>query len=148
MEREANVSSILDTLRVSASGLHAQRLRLQTISSNMANARSTSTSEADEPYRRKMPVFRAVESDSFKTQFDQSLSSVEVEEIDESEEPFRVVFDPAHPDADDEGYVRYPNVDILYEMVDLMTTSRSYEANTNVVETTNQMASVALEIIK
>jgi flagellar basal-body rod protein FlgC len=142
------MSSILDTLRVSASGLHAQRLRLQTISSNMANARSTSTSETDEPYRRKLPVFKAMEGESFETQFDQSLASVEVVEIDQSDEPFRVVFDPSHPDADDEGYVKYPNVDILYEMVDLMTTSRSYEANTNVVETTYQMANVALELIK
>jgi flagellar basal-body rod protein FlgC len=140
--------NILDTLRVSASGLNAQRLRLQTISSNMANARSTSTTETDEPYRRKMPVFKSVESNSFGDKLDQSISRVEVVEIEESDEPFRVVFDPSHPDADEEGYVKYPNVDILYEMVDLMTTARSYEANTNVVETTYQMANAALELMK
>ena len=141
--------NILDTLRVSASGLTAQRLRLQTISSNMANARSTSTAEADEPYRRKMPVFKSVPAapDS-NDDLAHNIQRVEVVDIEKSDEPFRVVFDPSHPDADDEGYVRYPNVDILYEMVDLMTTSRSYEANTNVVETTYQMANLAMELGK
>jgi flagellar basal-body rod protein FlgC len=140
--------NILDTLRVSASGLTAQRLRLQTISANMANARSTSTTEGGDPYRRKMPVFQSVPVDPNDGNLGKDIQRVEVVDIAESDKPFRVVFDPSHPDADDEGYVRYPNVDILYEMVDLMTTSRSYEANTNVVETTYQMANLALELAK
>ena len=140
--------SILDTLRVSASGLTAQRLRLQTISSNMANARSTSTADGADPYRRKMPVFQSVSANPDSDGIGKDIQRVEVIDIEESDKPFRVVFDPSHPDADDEGYVRYPNVDILYEMVDLMTTSRSYEANTNVVETTYQMANLALELAK
>ena len=138
--------NILDTLRISASGLTAQRARLQAISSNMANARSTRSTEGGEPYRRQMPVFQAVKANSFGSELAQQLSRVEVVEVEKSQEPFRQVFDPGHPDADADGYVFYPNVDILHEMVDLMNTSRTYEANTNVTETTYKMASQALEL--
>jgi len=137
--------NILDTLRISASGLTAQRVRLQAISSNMANARSTRTEEGT-PYRRQMPVFQAVEANEFGSELAQQLSRVEVVDVERSEAPFRQVFDPGHPDADDDGYVQYPNVDILHEMVDLMNTSRTYEANSNVTETTYKMANQALEL--
>ncbi len=137
--------NILDTLRISASGLTAQRVRLQAISSNMANARSTRTEEGT-PYRRQMPVFQAVEANSFGSELAQQLSRVEVVDVERSEAPFREVFDPGHPDADEDGYVKYPNVDILHEMVDLMNTSRTYEANSNVTETTYKMANQALEL--
>jgi flagellar basal-body rod protein FlgC len=137
--------NILDTLRISASGLTAQRVRLQAISSNMANARSTRTDEGT-PYRRQMPVFQAVKANSFGSELAQQLSRVEVVEVERSEAPFREVFDPGHPDADEDGYVKYPNVDILHEMVDLMNTSRTYEANSNVTETTYKMANQALEL--
>ena len=138
--------NMLDTLRISASGLTAQRVRLQSISSNMANARSTRT-EGGEPYRRQMPVFQAVAADSFGSELAQQLSRVSVVDVVESQEDFRQVFDPGHPDADEDGYVQYPNVDIMKEMVDLMTTHRTYEANTNVVDTTYKMASMALMIL-
>ena len=137
--------NILDTLRISASGLTAQRVRLQAISSNMANARSTRTEEGT-PYRRQMPVFQAVEANEFGSELAQQLSRVEVVDVERSEAPFRQVFDPGHPDADEDGYVQYPNVDILHEMVDLMNTSRTYEANSNVTETTYKMANQALEL--
>ena len=137
--------NILDTLRISASGLTAQRVRLQAISSNMANARSTRTEEGT-PYRRQMPVFQAVQANEFGSELAQQLSRVEVVDVERSEAPFRQVFDPGHPDADDDGYVKYPNVDILHEMVDLMNTSRTYEANSNVTETTYKMANQALEL--
>ena len=137
--------NILDTLRISASGLTAQRVRLQAISSNMANARSTRTEEGT-PYRRQMPVFQAVKANEFGSELAQQLSRVEVVDVERSEAPFRQVFDPGHPDADDDGYVQYPNVDILHEMVDLMNTSRTYEANTNVTETTYKIANQALEL--
>lgn len=137
--------NILDTLRISASGLTAQRVRLQAISSNMANARSTRTEEGT-PYRRQMPVFQAVGANAFGSELAQQLSRVEVVDVEKSDAPFRQVFDPGHPDADDDGYVQYPNVDILHEMVDLMNTSRTYEANSNVTETTYKMANQALEL--
>ena len=139
--------NILDTLRISASGMGAQRVRLQAISSNIANARSTSTQEG-EPYRRRMPIFKAVVHDPFGSQLERNISRVEVVDIEKSQADFRQVFDPSHPDANEEGYVKYPNVDILYEMVDMMTTSRSYEANTTAAETTYQMANLALELIR
>jgi flagellar basal-body rod protein FlgC len=137
--------NILDTLRISASGLTAQRVRLQAISSNMANSRSTRT-EDGEPYRRQMPVFEAVKEDQFGSELLEQLSRVSVVDVKESQQDFRQVFDPGHPDANEEGYVLYPNVDILHEMVDLMDTSRTYEANTNAAETTYKMANLALEL--
>lgn len=137
--------NLLDTLRIQASGLTAQRIRLQAISSNMANARST-RSEDGEPYRRQMPVFQAVEMNDFGSELAQKLSRVSVVEVKESQQEFRQVFDPGHPDANEEGYVLYPNVDILHEMVDLMNTSRTYEANTHAVQTTYRMTQQALEL--
>jgi len=137
--------NLLDTLHISASGMTAQRARLQAISSNMANARTTRTSEG-EPYRRRMPVFQAVPVNDFGSELTQQMSKVLVVDIDKSEAPFREVFDPGHPDADEDGYVKYPNVNILHEMVDLMNTSRTYEANTNVTETTYRMAQQALDM--
>lgn len=137
---------LLDTLHISASGLSAQRVRLKTIASNMANAKSTRGPDGNEPYRRKLAVFSSKRVGSFEDALDRQVSRVEVSEISKSEAPFRKVFDPSHPDANEDGYVLYPNVDILTEMVDMMSTSRSYEANSNVVETTYQMALRALEI--
>ena len=135
---------LIDTLSISASGLSAQRLRLQTVASNMANARTTRTAEGG-PYQRQMPVFEA-NSDGFGGVLEKNLARVEVTEVKSDEsDPVRV-FDPGHPDADEFGYVDYPNVNVLEEMVDLMTTARTYEANTNVVNTTQDMASTALEI--
>ncbi len=134
----------LDVFSVSASGLTAQRVRLQAVSSNMANARSTRTEDGG-PYRRKLTVFEAQEN-GFGNALEQAMSKVQVTEVVESEDPPILHFDPGHPDADAEGYVAYPNVNILEEMVDMMQTSRVYEANTNVVKTTRQLADSALQI--
>jgi flagellar basal-body rod protein FlgC len=140
---------ILDTLHISASGMTAQRVRLQTISSNLANARSTKGIGGDgEPYRRQMPVFQAIKADPFGSELTQKLSRVSVVDVKSSQEPFKQVFDPGHPDADADGFVKFPNVDILREMVDLMVTSRSYDANTNSVETACKMANQALMLGK
>ena len=135
----------IDTLNISGSGLAAQRVRLQTISSNMANARTTQTEEGG-PYKRKAPVFQAEAIDSFGNALESALATVEVTEIKESEGGVQLEYDPSHPHAGPDGYVAYPDISILHEMVDLMTTSRSYEANANVVDTTLEMASLALEI--
>jgi len=137
--------SILDTLNITASGLTAQRLRLQTVASNMANARTTRT-EGGGPYVRQMPVLEAVQDAPFGSSLEREMARVEVVGVEESTEPPVMVFDPGHPDANEEGYVAYPNVNVLEEMVDLMTTSRTYEANANVIEVTELMATQALEI--
>ena len=136
---------LLDTLQITASGLTAQRLRLQTVASNMANARTTRTEEGG-PYRKQMPLLEAVRDEPFGSEMDRAMSRVEVMGVVESDDPPVMVHDPGHPDADEEGYVAYPNVNVLEEMVDLMTTARTYEANANVLEMTDMMANTALEI--
>ena len=136
--------NLIDTLSVTASGLTAQRVRLQTVASNMANARTTRTAEGG-PYKRRMPVFRA-DAPQFGDALDTAMARVEVVEIAESDDPPVRVFDPGHPDANADGYVDYPNVNVLEEMVDMMMTARTYEANTAVVEVTKDMANNALQI--
>ena len=136
---------LLDTLQITASGLTAQRLRLQTVASNMANARTTRTEEGG-PYKKQLPLLEAVRDEPFGSEMDRAMSRVEVMGVVESEEPPVMVHDPGHPDADADGYVAYPNVNVLEEMVDLMTTARTYEANANVLEMTDMMANTALEI--
>ena len=136
---------ILDTLRISASGMTAQRVRLQTVASNMANARTTRTDEGG-PYQRQMPVFSAEPTDTFGDMFERNISRVDVVDIETDDALGASVYDPGHPDADDNGYVLYPNVNILTEMVDMMTTSRTYEANAQAASTTYKMAQHALGI--
>jgi flagellar basal-body rod protein FlgC len=135
---------ILDILSVSASGLTAQRVRLQAVSSNMANARTTRTPDGG-PYRRQMPVFEAAPQ-SFVGTLDESMSRVHIAGIEASEDPPVLVYDPGHVDANAEGYVLYPNVNILEEMVDMMTAARAYEANANVVKVTRDITNAALSI--
>jgi len=137
--------NLLDTLQITASGLTAQRLRLQTVASNMANARTTRTEEGG-PYKKQMPLLEAVRDEPFGSEMDRAMARVEVMGVVESDEPPVMVHDPGHPDADADGYVAYPNVNVLEEMVDLMTTARTYEANANVLEMTDMMANTALEI--
>jgi len=135
---------ILDTLNISGSGLSAQRVRLQAVSSNMANARTTRTEEGG-PYQRRVPVFKTDPIDRFGSELQKNLSMVEIAEV-RTIGDFERVFDPSHPDADEEGFVAYPAINILEEMVDLMTTARTYEANLKVVSATTEMAQKALEI--
>jgi flagellar basal-body rod protein FlgC len=137
--------NLLDTLQVTASGLTAQRLRLQTVASNMANARTTRTEEGG-PYKKQVPLLEAVQDDPFGSNLDRAMTRVEVVGVVESDDPPVMVHDPGHPDADAEGYVAYPNVNVLEEMVDLMTTARTYEANANVLDVTDTMVNTALEI--
>ena len=139
------------TLAISASALRAERLRLDVIASNLANANTTRTAEGG-PYRRKNVVFvtQAMESDFAATI--EALSEqgaregVAVADVIEDPSPPRVVFDPGHPDANAEGYVAYPNVNPVAEMVDLMAATRAYEANVQAVNATKRMAEAALAI--
>ena len=135
---------IIDTLNISGSGLSAQRVRLQAVSSNMANARTTRTDEGG-PYQRRMPVFQTEAVDRFGSELQRKLGTVEVTEVRMLNDVERV-FDPTHPDSDEDGFVAYPAINILEEMVDLMTTARTYEANLKVLSTTQQMANQAIEL--
>lgn len=141
----------LDSLDVSASGLSAQRLRMNLISSNMANVNTTRT-ETGEPYKRKDAVFESIQQNRFKDIFDETAQGpaggVNVAQIVEDEKPFVEKYDPGHPDADEKGYVRLPNVNIVEEMVNMISASRSFEANATAVRATKDMVGVALEIGK
>jgi len=136
---------ILDTLNISASGLSAQRVRLQTTASNMANVRTTRTADGGH-YNRKVPVFQARQVDRFGTELDRALSRVVVRDIDTTEGEGQRRYDPDHPDADADGWVTYPDINILHEMTDMMNASRTFEANAQVMDSTFDMARRAMEI--
>ena len=137
---------------VVGSALDSQRQRLNIIASNLANAESTRTPEGG-PYIRRDVVLRAVSPDkSFHSVFDSAFangsgpSAVRVTDIIQDERPFRVVYDPDHPDADDKGFLQLPNVNPIEEMVNLMSATRAYEANIAVLETGKTMTLRALEM--
>jgi len=136
------------TFSISASGLSAQRLRMDLIAANLANANSTETPEGG-PYRRQDVVLRAVASDDpFASFFSDARggSAVEVARIVADRSPPRQVYDPGHPNADESGQVAMPNIDVMSEMVDLMTATRAYEANIAAMDATRRVLQAALEI--
>ncbi len=139
------MADILDTFSIASSGLAAERVRLQSIASNMANARTTRTPEGG-PYQRQVPVFQAEVIDPFGESLDAAASRVQVAEVKTDDRPPVRVYDPTHPDAGPDGFVAYPDINVLQEMVDMMTAQRAYEANANVVEATRDMAMTALGI--
>lgn len=138
----------------SASGLTAQRLRLDIITNNIANVNTTRT-ESGEPYRRKRAIFQERNYDkSFESLLSKTLKKTEQKKgvrvigIEEDPAPFKLKFDPNHPDADERGYVRMPNVEIAREMVDMISALRSYEANVTALNSTKSMLMKALDIGK
>lgn len=136
------------TLRISASGLSAERLRMDTVASNIANV-NTTRGENGQPYRRKIAVFQENLANTMNPEtgnYDNKLMGVKAVGIAEDQSPFRRVYDPSNPDADKDGYVNMPNVNILNEMADMMVATRSYEANVNAVNSEKSMFSKALEI--
>ncbi|HOA80689.1 MAG TPA: flagellar basal body rod protein FlgC [Defluviitaleaceae bacterium] len=143
--------SFFRSMNVSASGLTAQRLRMDIISQNIANINTTRT-ENGEPYRRKTVLFEErKEQVPFSTVLKNSIeqhnsSGVRVSAIVEDNSDFQTVYDPEHPDADENGYVRMPNVNIIEEMVNMISANRSYEANVTAINTNKSMALKALEI--
>lgn len=143
--------NFLDSLAISSSGLSAQRLRMNLISSNMANVNTTRT-ESGEPYKRKDVIFETVQKGGFKDVLDERLGQagggVNVARVIEDNKPFVEKYDPGHPDADENGYIRLPNVNIVEEMVNMISASRSFEANTTAVRATKDMTTMALEIGK
>jgi len=139
-----------DIFKISASGMKAQRARMDIVASNLANVQTTSTEEGG-PYRKKDVVFKAVDvSDdkSFSGALSKKVEGVSVEAVKESDKPFQMVFNPSHPDANSEGYVTFPNVNLMEEMTDMTAATRAYEANVNVLTTTKDMFLKTLELIK
>lgn len=141
--------NLLRVLQVSSHGLSAERTRLQTTSQNIANAHTTRTDDGG-PYMRKSPVFKATEvagGDPFASALSARLEAPTVVDVIEDGRDPELVYDPGHPDADPEtGLVAMPNVNVVEEMVDMMTASRSYEANVTAMSATKNMALKALEI--
>ena len=140
------MSSFFRALEIGASGLAAQRTRVDIATSNLANAESTRGPDG-QPYRRLDPVLEQVPFEAALAGFDgPGPSAVRVAAVVEDSSPGKRVFSPGHPDADGEGFVTLPNVNPIHEVVNLMSASRSYDANATAVETLKTMASRALEI--
>ncbi len=141
---------LFSSMRVSATGLDAQMKRMNTVSSNIANAETTRTEEGG-PYRRKDPVFAAqTDRESFgeilENALDEQVQGVQVEEIIQDERAPRMVYNPSHADADTNGYVAMPNVNTVEEMANMISAQRSYEANVTALGAAKSMAQKALEI--
>jgi len=140
---------IFSAMGTSASGMTAERVRMDLIAGNLANANTTRT-ETGGAYRRRVPIFAERGAGPFRGAAGPlrrtEVGGVQVTAIVQDLSPLRREYQPGHPDADPEGYVELPNVDVVREMVDLMTASRAYEANANAVDAVKQMALKALEI--
>jgi len=135
-------------MEIVSSGLTAERVRLNVTASNLANANTTRTEEGG-PYQRRDPMFKATNvaaERGFQDQLDGVLKGVEITEIVKDESPPRLVFDPKHPDADEEGYVALPNVNMVEEMVNMVMASRAYEAGVTAMKSVKDMANKALQI--
>lgn len=150
--------SIFTSMNTTASALTAQRLRMDVISSNIANVDTTRAKQVNgewEPYRRKS-VTLTEDNGHFSSFLNRAMrkeenagNGVKVTKInDDTQTPFKLVYNPAHPDANEDGYVEMPNVDLLTEMVDLVSATRSYEANITVLNASKSMLTKALEIGK
>ena len=140
----------MTALDIGASALTAERTHINIISMNLANVKTTRTMEGG-PYRRKSVYLAAAEVDgpfskNMQTEFDRDLRGVRVEGIAVDKRPLRLVYEPSHPDANEEGYVAYPDINVVEEMANLMTAQRGYEANVTSIDTVKAMYSKALEL--
>jgi flagellar basal-body rod protein FlgC len=132
----------MDIFKVSASALEAQRVRMNTIASNMANAQTTRTA-AGGPYVRKDVVFSEMPVNS---KFAEKLEGVKVSAVVPDNKPPLIVYDPGHPDADEKGYVSMPDINVMEEMVNMMMAVRAYEANVRAFNMSKGMYQKALEL--
>ncbi|MCT4596343.1 MAG: flagellar basal body rod protein FlgC [Vallitalea sp.] len=144
--------SFFSSMNVSATGLTAQRLRMDVISQNIANVNTTKTKNGG-PYKRKVLLFEEQKGNEFQNMLDNSLESyassgVKISKIIEDTKPLKKIYDPSHPEADKSGYVLLPNVDTVEEMVNMISANRSYEANVTALNAAKSMAMKALEIGK
>jgi flagellar basal-body rod protein FlgC len=144
---------LFSSMRVSASGLEALTRRVNTISSNIANAESAESADGSGPYRKKDVIFQAqTDRESFgeilSNKLDEHVQGVQVVDVAEDERPPRMVYNPSHPQANADGYVAMPNVNVAEEMANMISAQRSYEANVSTLNAAKQMAQKALEIGK
>ena len=147
--------SMFGGLEISGSALTAQRLRMNVTAENIANAETTKGADGN-PYRRKEVTLQSVgQAGTFGSQLSRAMGTsgvapggVQATEITEDQTDGKLVYDPGHPDANDEGYVRMPNVDTVTEMVDLIDAQRAYEANVTAMSAAKQMFAKTLEILR
>ena len=128
------------TRSVAASALKAQQARMRVIAENLANADSTARTPGGDPYRRQIPVFRATEVEGG--------DGVRMMKVEADPSAFKTAYEPGHPGADANGYVKLPNVDSLVEAMDMRNAQRAYEANLNVIETSRAMQMRTLDLLK
>lgn len=133
---------LLKAIKISAAGMRAQSVRIKTIAENIANAESLSPSPGQDPYRRKIVTFRNV--------LDRKLGVelVQVRDIERDQSAFKKRFDPSHPAADKDGYVKMPNVSPLVEMMDMREAQRSYRANLRIIEVAKKMLSSTIDLLR
>jgi flagellar basal-body rod protein FlgC len=132
----------LKSMQIAASGLRAQTGRMQVIAENVANADSTAQRPGGDPYRRKIPTFRS--------EMDRALeaNTVTLGKVRQDPTDFRTKYEPGHPAADQNGYVKYPNVNSVIEMNDMREAQRSYEANVNVISATRRMIQRTIDLLR
>uniref|UniRef100_A0A7V4JPU5 Flagellar basal-body rod protein FlgC n=1 Tax=Thermodesulfobacterium geofontis TaxID=1295609 RepID=A0A7V4JPU5_9BACT len=135
--------NLLKLSQIVGSGLLAQRIRLNIAATNIANSQVTRTLEGG-PYKAKVVVLKAVPV----SEKNPELKAVKVEKIVDDPSPFKEVYDPGHPDADERGIVKYPNVDVITEMVELLSAGRAYEANLTILSTTKSMILRTLDLLR
>ena len=136
------MDSTSDTLQISAAGLRAQASRMRIIAENLANAQSTAREAGGDPYQRKISLF----SSQLDKQSGAELVKMDGVVLDDKE--FRLAFEPGHPAANDDGYVKYPNVSALIELMDMREAQRSYEANLSMVEGSRRMMERTLDLLR
>lgn len=136
------IDSLQASIQIASSGLEAQSTRLRVVSENLANANSTGRTAGAEPYRRKTTTFTA-EMDRAA-----GVNVVKIKDIGVDRAPFRVDYEPTHPAADQDGYVKFPNVNSLIEMADMRETNRSYEANLQVVKQARSMVAMTIDLLR
>jgi flagellar basal-body rod protein FlgC len=136
------MNDFLSSLKIAATGLHAQTARMRIIAENLANADSAGKTPGEDPYRRKIPTFKAV--------MDHEIGgdTVQIGRVALDQSDFNERYEPGHPAADANGYVKYPNVNSMIETMDMRQAQRSYEANLNVVTVTRQMLGATLDVLK
>jgi flagellar basal-body rod protein FlgC len=139
------VPSLSQIQDIAVSGLLAQRVRMVVTSSNIANAQTTRTAEGG-PYQRRDPVFAAKPLGGFGSHLDREIAAVEVPRVEKDARPGPMRFDPGHPDANPDGYVQMPNVNMVEELTNLMSATRSFEANLLALRKAREMGDAALRI--
>lgn len=133
---------LIDTIHISSSGMKAQQDRLKVVSQNIANAESVGTREGQQPYRRQ--------TISFKNTLDKETGAqmVKTNKVSPDRSDFVKKYEPAHPQADNQGYVLYPNINPITEMMDMREARRSYEANLNVIESSKSMLNQTISLLR